>query len=83
MVKLTFDFLGEWAAEEEIKRQLLPLWDDFKSRTGTETHSLLPVSRELSHSRVISLIEQVYASIIWQDDHTMGDDDDDSIGTVK
>lgn len=78
-----WDGSGEWAVEEEMKRQLLPLWDDFKARTGTEKQSLLPVSRELSHSRVISLIEQLYASIIWQDDHPMEDDDDDSIGTVK
>nr|XP_039262951.1 uncharacterized protein LOC120338989 [Styela clava] len=77
-----WDASGDWVIEEETRQQLAALWDDFKSRTGTERY-LLPASRDLSHARVLSLIEQLYASVVWQDDHQAMDDDDDSLGTIK
>ncbi|XP_064602471.1 uncharacterized protein LOC135468255 [Liolophura sinensis] len=41
------------------------LWDDFKSRTSMER----AIPRPLSVERTLSLMEQFYAQLLWQDDY--------------
>ena len=59
-----------------MRRQLAPLWQDAKRRAGIDSSSSsLCATRELKKNRVFSIIQQFYASVTWNDEHTVTHDD--------
>nr|XP_002121447.1 uncharacterized protein LOC100177030 [Ciona intestinalis] len=62
---------------------LTPLWEDAKRLAGIETNastSSVCSARDLSLHRVLSLLEQFYASVVWRDEKSTADDE---VSTIR
>lgn len=57
-------------AQQHLTTSYKFLWDDYYSRTSIQRQ----IPRSLSQDRVLSIIEQFYASLIWQDDYAVEDE---------
>ena len=57
-------------AQQHLTTSYKFLWDDFYSRTSTKRR----IPRLLSEERVLSIVEQFYSTLIWQDDYAVEDE---------
>ncbi|XP_068687187.1 centromere-associated protein E-like [Montipora foliosa] len=57
-------------AQQHLTTSYKCLWDDYYSRTSSQRQ----IPRSLSEDRVLSIIEQFYSSLIWQDDYAVEDE---------
>lgn len=57
-------------AQQHLTTSYKFLWDDYYSRTSSQRQ----IPRLLSEDRVLSIIEQFYSFLIWQDDYAVEDE---------
>jgi len=57
-------------AQQHLTTSYKFLWDDYYARTSIQRQ----IPRSLSEDRVLSIIEQFYSSLIWQDDYAVEDE---------
>lgn len=57
-------------AQQHLTTTYKFLWDDYYSRTSIQRR----IPRSLSEHRVLSIVEQFYSCLIWQDDYAVEDE---------
>jgi len=67
---LSFEEASILQAQQHLTTSYKFLWDDYYSRTSSSRQ----IPRLLSEDRVLSIIEQFYSFLIWQDDYAVEDE---------
>lgn len=67
---LSFEEASILQAQQHLTTSYKFLWDDYYSRTSSRRQ----IPRLLSEDRVLSIIEQFYSFLIWQDDYAVEDE---------